>query len=142
MEIFYITAYGNTANMANYLKEKLEEKGFEAGVHEITSMPIEEAIELIEKAKGFMVGSPTINSDAVKPAWDLLSLVNPIINRGKAAMAFGSFGWSGEGVPMLTDRLKSLKFKVVEGGLKFKFVPSEEDYKKADEIVEDFIKLM
>jgi flavorubredoxin len=43
---------------------------------------------------------------------------------------------------MLTDRLKSLKFKVVEDGLKFKFVPSEEDYKKADEIVEDFIKLM
>ena len=142
VEIFYITAYRNTGNMANYLKEKLEEKGFEAGVHEITSMPIEEAIKLIEKAKGVMVGSPTINSDAVKPAWDLLSLVNPIINRGKAAMAFGSFGWSGEGVPMLTDRLKSLKFKVVEGGLKFKFVPSEEDYKKADEIVEDFIKLM
>jgi len=142
VELFYISAYGNTANMAVYLKEKLEEKGFEAGVHEINSMPIEESIALIEKAKGFMVGSPTITSDAVKPAWDLLSLVSPIVNRGKAAMAFGSFGWSGEGVPMLTDRLKSLKLKVVEGGLKFNFVPSEEDYKKADEIVEDFIKLM
>lgn len=142
VELFYISAYGNTANMANYLKTKLEEAGFEAGVHEINSMPIEESIALIEKAKGFMVGSPTITSDAVKPAWDLLSLVSPIINRGKAAMAFGSFGWSGEGVPMLTDRLKSLKLKVVEGGLKFNFVPSEEDYKKADEMVEEFIKLM
>jgi flavorubredoxin len=142
VELFYISAYGNTANMANYLKTKLEEAGFEAGVHEINARPIAESIALIEKAKGFMVGSPTITSDAVKPAWDLLSLVNPVINRGKAAMAFGSFGWSGEGVPMLTDRLKSLKLKVVEGGLKFNFVPSEEDYKKADEMVEEFIKLM
>lgn len=142
VEIFYVSAYGNTENMANYLKDKLIEKGFKADVHEITSISLPEAIEKIEKARGFMVGSPTINSDAVKPAWDLLSLVNPIINRGKAALAFGSYGWSGEGVKMLTDRLKSLKLKTIEGGLPFNFVPSEEEFKKADNIIEEYIKLM
>ena len=40
------------------------------------------------------------------------------------------------------DRLKSLKFKTVEGGLKFAFVPSEDDYKNADKMVENFINLM
>lgn len=142
VEIFYITAYGNTGDMAIYLRNKLEEKGYKAGVHEITSMSMEEAVSLIEKSKGFMIGSPTINADAVKPAWDLLSLVNVSINRSKAALAFGSFGWSGEGVPMLTARLKSLKLKTVEEGFKFYFVPSEADYKKADEMVENFISLM
>jgi flavorubredoxin len=142
VEIFYITAYGNTGDMAIYMKNKLEEKGYKAGVHEITSMEINEAVSLIEKAKGFMIGSPTINSDAVKPAWDLLSSINVNINRSKAALAFGSYGWSGEGVPMLTARLKSLKLKVVEDGFKFYFVPSEADYKKADEMVENFINLM
>ena len=142
VEVFYISAYGNTENMAKYIAKKLNEKGYHTGVHEITSMPIEEAATLIEMSNGFMVGSPTINSDAVKPAWDLLSLVNPIVNRGKAAMAFGSFGWSGEGVTMLTDRMKSLKLHVVEQGLKFTFVPSNEDYKKADEMIEKFIDLM
>ncbi|MDZ4965227.1 FprA family A-type flavoprotein, partial [Clostridium perfringens] len=87
VEIFYISAYGNTEIIANFMKEKLEEKGFKADVTEITSIPLEEIISKIEKAKGFMVGSPTINQDAVKPSWDLLSLVNPIINRGKAAVA-------------------------------------------------------
>ncbi|MGL4772908.1 MAG: FprA family A-type flavoprotein [Clostridium sp.] len=142
VEIFYISAYGNTEEMANFLKKKLEEKGFSGDVHEITLMNLEDAVAKIEKAKGIMIGSPTINQDAVKPAWDLLSLVNPIINRGKAAMAFGSFGWSGEGVPMLTERMKSLKLKVVEPGLKFNFVPSEEDYKIAEEAVEKFIALL
>ncbi|MGG7178631.1 FprA family A-type flavoprotein [Clostridium paraputrificum] len=142
VEVFYISAYGNTEDMAKYISNKLEEKGYSAGVHEITSMPIEEAAALIEMSNGFMIGSPTINADAVKPAWDLLSLVNPIINRGKAAMAFGSFGWSGEGVNMLTDRMKSLKLHVVEQGLKFTFVPSQDDYKKADEMIQKFINLM
>lgn len=142
VEIFYISAYGNTEDMANFMKEKLEEKGFNADVTEITSIPIEESIQKIEKAKGFMVGSPTINQDAVKPSWDLLSLVNPIVNRGKAALAFGSYGWSGEGTKMLTSRLKDLKLKVVDPGLQFFFVPSEEDYKKAEETVNKFIELM
>lgn len=142
VEIFYISAYGNTEDMADFMKAKLEEKGFEADVTEITSISIEESISKIEKAKGIMIGSPTINQDAVKPSWDLLSLVNPIINRGKAALAFGSYGWSGEGVKMLTSRLKDLKLKVVEPGLSFCFVPSEDDYKNAEEAVNKFIELM
>jgi NADH oxidase (H2O-forming) len=142
VEIFYISAYGNTEIISNFMKEKLEEKGFKADVTEITSIPLEESISKIEKAKGFMVGSPTINQDAVKPSWDLLSLVNPIINRGKAAVAFGSYGWSGEGVKMLTARLKDLKLKVVDPGLSFCFVPSEQDFKNAEEMVDKFIELM
>ncbi|NKF07408.1 FprA family A-type flavoprotein [Clostridium gasigenes] len=142
VEIFYITAYGNTERIANFMKEKLEVKGFKADVTEITSITLEECKKRIESAKGFMVGSPTINQDAVKPAWDLLSVVCPITNRGKAALAFGSFGWSGEGVPMLTARIKSLKLKTVDPGLKFCFVPSEEDYKNAEEAVNNFIELM
>ena len=142
IEIFYISAYGNTEEMAKFLKQKVEELGYIADITEITSIPIEDSISKIERAVGFMVGSPTINQDAVKPSWDLLSLVSPIVNRGKVAMAFGSYGWSGEGVKMLTSRLKDLKFKVVEPGLSFCFVPSDNDYKNAEEAVNKFIKLI
>lgn len=142
VEIFYISAYGNTELIANFMKEKLEEKGFKAAITEITTISLEECKKRLEAAKGFMVGSPTINQDAVKPAWDLLSVVCPIANRSKVALAFGSFGWSGEGVPMLTARMKSLKLKTVEQGLKFCFVPSEEDFKNAEEAVNKFIELM
>lgn len=142
VEIFYITAYGNTELIARFMKNKLDEKGFVANVTEITSISLAECKERIESARGFMVGSPTINQDAVKPSWDLLSIVCPIVNKGKAALAFGSFGWSGEGVPMLTARMKSLKLKTVDPGLKFCFVPSDEDYKNAEDAVNKFIELM
>lgn len=142
VQIFYISAYGNTENMANYLCDKINTEGIKAETHEITSMGMGEIVKLIEKSSGILIGSPTINQDAVKPAWDVLSLICPITNRGKAAGAFGSFGWSGEGVPMLTERLKSLKFKTVESGLKFKFVPSGEDFINADEFAKKYISLL
>ncbi len=142
IQVFYISAYGNTEVMAKYMADGLNKRGIKAEVHEITSTPMEKIVELVEKSSGIMVGSPTINQDAVKPAWDMLSMICPIINKGKAATAFGSYGWSGEGVPMLLDRLKGLKFSVNDSGLRFKFVPSEEDFKSADELLDNFIAII
>lgn len=142
VQIFYISAYGNTEKVANYIAEKINDKGVKAEAHEITSMDINDIVTLIEKSNGILMGSPTINQDAVKPVWDVLSLVCAITNRGKAAGAFGSYGWSGEGVPMMTERLKSLKFNVVQEGARFKFVPSEDEFKKIDEFVDKFMTIL
>ena len=142
VEIFYITAYNNTKNMADYIAKSLNDEGIKAESTEITSIDMGEVIERIENSRGFMIGSPTINQDAVKPAWDVLSLVSAITNRGKAAAAFGSYGWTGEGVPMLTERLKSLKLKVVDEGFKFRFVPGEEDFRRADAFIGKFKELL
>jgi NADH oxidase (H2O-forming) len=140
--ILYVSAYGNTEKMAHFLADKINEKGAKAKAYEITSMKMEDIIALVEKSSGVIMGSPTINQDAVKPVWDVLSLVCAITNRGKAAGAFGSYGWSGEGVQMMTDRLKSLKFKTVEQGLRFNFVASEEDFIKAEDFATKFIELL
>jgi flavorubredoxin len=142
IQIFYVSAYGNTQAMGEYLAEKINSKGIKAEAHEITSMSLSDIVALIERATGIMIGSPTINQDAVKPAWDVLSLVCPITNRGKAAAAFGSYGWSGEGTAMLTERLRSLKFKVLPEGLKFNFVPDVKEYEAADKFVEAYLQLL
>lgn len=142
VQIFYVSAYGNTEKVANYIADKINDKGVKAEAHEITSMDINDIVALIEKSNGILMGSPTINQDAVKPVWDVLSLVCAITNRGKAAGAFGSYGWSGEGVPMMTERLKSLKFNVVHEGVRFKFVPSEDEFKKIDEFVDKFMTIL
>ena len=142
VQIFYVSAYGNTEKIAKYAAEKISEKNIKAEVNEITTTNINEIIALIEKSSGVLFGSPTINQDAVKPIWDVLSMVCAITNRGKAAGAFGSYGWSGEAVPMINERLKSLKFKVVEAGLKVNFVPDEGDLKKVDEFVDNFLALI
>lgn len=46
-------------------------------------------------------------------------------------MVFGSYGWSGEGVPNVCARLTSLKCALAAEGLKVNFVPTAEDLDKA-----------
>lgn len=142
IQIFYVSAYGNTESMAKFLAKTIEDKKIKAEAHEITTTDFNKIIELVNKSSGIIIGSPTINQDAVEPTWNLLSHVSAIVNRGKVASAFGSYGWSGEAVPMLNNRLKELKFKTLPEGLKFNFVPSEEDFTAAESFVENFLQLV
>ncbi|TDT50953.1 FprA family A-type flavoprotein [Fonticella tunisiensis] len=132
--VVYVSSYGYTREVAHEIAEGIKETGAEALVYDITEHKISDLVDKLEKSKALAIGSPTINQDAVKPAWDFLSEVSPIVNRGKLAVAFGSYGWSGESVQLLTDRLKGLKFKVIEPGLKINFRPSDEEMKKAREL--------
>ena len=77
-------------------------------------------------ADGILVGTPTINGDALPPVLDLIMNLNGILHGGKVAGAYGSYGWSGEGPDMLMDRLNVLRMKTVEPPLKITFKPEGE----------------
>jgi hypothetical protein len=83
--------------------------------------------DLIEEADGLAFGSPTINGDAVKPVWDLLSSLTTVNVKGKLGAAFGSYGWSGEAVRLIEDRLRGLKLRVPVEGLRIKLVPDRRE---------------
>ncbi len=51
----------------------------------------------------------------------------PPVHKGKLASAFGSYGWSGEGVPHILERLKQLRMKVPDEGFRVRFKPSEKE---------------
>jgi len=61
---------------------------------------------------GLIFGTPTINGDAVKPVWDLLSSLVVVNLKSKLGGVFGSYGWTGEAVKMVEDRLRGLKLRV------------------------------
>jgi flavorubredoxin len=62
-----------------------------------------------------MLGSPTLVGDAICLFYDLLGNVYWTVGQGKKASAFGDYGWSGEAVNNLSERLKQLKFTVIPG---------------------------
>ena len=86
----------------------------------------------LEESDGILIGTPTINADAPKPVWDLLSCMMLLEKRGKTGGAFGSYGWSGEAVEMILHRLKSLNFKVPPlEPMKIKLIPTQEELKQS-----------
>ena len=124
--IFYISAYGNTTRMAQAISEGAETvNGVRISLYDLQGCEISPLVDLIEEADGLVLGSPTINGDAVKPIWDLLSSLTLVKVSGKLGAAFGSYGWSGEAVNLIEDRLRGLKLRVPVKGSKIKLIPTD-----------------
>ncbi|MDD4183957.1 MAG: FprA family A-type flavoprotein [Candidatus Izemoplasmatales bacterium] len=138
----YASAYGYTKKMAEEIFEginQISDRKVVVKPYDVVTTPLFEIVSEIEKADAFLIGSTTILKDAPKPIWDILSSLNPEIHGGKLAGAFGSYGWSGEAVPNITDRLKQLKMRVQEG-LRIRFNPSNSQCLDARKFGEAFAK--
>jgi flavorubredoxin len=126
--IFYMSAYGSTARMAEAIRAGVEaESGIRVSLYDLEGGEIQPFVDLIESADALVLGSPTINGDAAKPIWDLLSSLAVIDLKGKLGAAFGSYGWTGEAVKMIEDRLRGLKLRVPVAGLRVKLIPTDEE---------------
>ncbi|MDD3122840.1 MAG: FprA family A-type flavoprotein [Candidatus Izemoplasmatales bacterium] len=122
----YTSVYGYTRKMVPSVVEGLKlafSDEIDIEVYDLVETPLETVLERIKRADGFLLGSTTILGDAVKPAWDVLISMNPHIEGGKFASVFGSYGWSGEGVKFLQERLLQLKMKAFDS-LRIRFNPS------------------
>jgi flavorubredoxin len=126
--IFYMSSYGNTARMAEEISEGASEiDGVRVSLYDLEGGETDPFVDLIEEADALLFGSPTINGDAVKPVWDLLSSLVVVNLKGKLGGAFGSYGWSGEAVQMIEDRMNGLKMNIPRKGVRVKLIPTEDE---------------
>lgn len=138
--IAYVSAYGNTARLAGKLAEGIRAVEVATEIYDLQKVTPAELVDKIEGSKGLLLGSPTINGDALKPVHDLLSSLATIQLKGKLGAAFGSYGWSGEAVPILESRMAGIKFKVMNSTVKSILIPTEADYQNAVEFGKAFGK--
>ncbi len=135
----YVSAYGNTGKLAKNIAKGIEQAGdIEVDICDIETMNILELEEKVEKSTAILIGSPTVNQNILLPIYQLFAVINPITNRGKLAGAFGSYGWSGEGVKIINDILKNLKLNVIEDGIRTKFVPYDKGLQECIEFGKRF----
>lgn len=130
--LIYATAYGNTKMIADKIKEGVESTGLKVKIFDATDN-VENIIDEIEISHGLLIGTATINAKAPKPIFDIFShLVTLNVSHRKAG-AFGSYGWSGEGVKMTEDVLKTMRMKLPLDSFKVKMTPSEKELQDAYE---------
>ena len=129
----YVSAYGYTKTLAEKIAEGVKDSGdIDVRSYDMVEADAAKVNEELLFADGILLGTPTIVGEALKPIWDLTLNMFPGTHGGKFAGAFGSYGWSGEGVPHITERLKQLRMKVSEG-FRVRFKPSEADLVSAYE---------
>ena len=125
--VVYASAYGCTKALADAAVKALEEEGYEVSSADVTTAPLAECAEKANEADVLLVGSPTINRAAPKAVWDVLTSIDPINLKGKAAGAFGAYGWSGEAAPMLHTFLKGLRYAAPDEPFRVLFTPTQAD---------------
>jgi flavorubredoxin len=139
--ITYVSAYGYTRQMAESIALGIREVvNYKINMVDIQNIMLGELEELIVKSKSILVGSPTINQNTLLPVYRMFSVINPLRDKGKKAVAFGSFGWSGEAVKLIESQLRLLKLNVVMDGFSSKFSPGEEKHKQMVEFGRNFAK--
>jgi len=131
--VFYVSSYGNTERMAHAIGRGIRDAGVDAAVLDLAKVDVQDVLDDIEAAEGIVVGTCTINGDALEQAWRLLSSLATIKLKDKLGASFGAFGWSGEGPLMLAERMKGLKFRVPEEPMRVQLVPTDADLKSCEE---------
>lgn len=140
--VFYVSAYGYTRTIANVMKDYLVENGIKAEAYDLLDSTLEEEAAMMNEATAVLFGSPTINGDALEPVWNLIDKTMITAARGKSALVFGSYGWSGEACQLLSERLRGLKYNVYPENIKVQFMPSELDIANIKDTMKEFIALI
>lgn len=141
VSVVYVSAYAYTKTLAEIIVKTLREEGLSAEMMDPTRNDMDEIVKAVSYSDGVLFGSPTFLGDMLKPIGEVLTALYPFMVSGKSASAFGSYGWSGEAVPNITERLKQLKMKVMDG-YRIRLKPDEEELRKAEEFARNFAKTL
>ncbi len=139
--IVYVSAYGYTRALAEAIAGEVRAAGLAAELLELGEKNKAKAFEIIDAADGVLLGTPTFLGDLLQPVGELLAALHPYSLKGKVCSAFGSYGWSGEGVPNVIGRLEQLKARTVEG-YRVRLKPSPEELEGAKAFARGFLSAL
>lgn len=97
-----------------------------------------DVITEVYKAKAILVGSSTINKGILHSVAGMLEQIKGLAFKNKKAAAFGSYGWSGESVQIITEELKKAGFEVIDNGVKALWNPDQESLDKCFDLGKQF----
>ncbi|MGB3294748.1 MAG: diflavin flavoprotein [Phormidesmis sp.] len=124
--LLYASAYGNTAKMADAIAQGLLQSGIAVKSVNCESIDADELAKIIETSDGFIIGSPTLAGHAPVQVQTALGTVLSSAVKTKLAGVFGSYGWSGEAIDMIEQKLRDHNYRFGFETLRVRFNPDAE----------------
>jgi flavorubredoxin len=124
--VVYDTMWHSTETMAEAISAGLAEEGVSVKPIHIRSSHRSDIMTEVQDAAAVVVGSPTLNNQLFPTVADTLTYMKGLKPVGRIGGAFGSYGWSGEAVKLITAELEAMKFDMVEPGVKVQYVPDSD----------------
>lgn len=125
--VIYDTMWQATEKMAKILVDAIADAGIEVKLLKLRENHRSDVMTEILDSRGFFLGSPTIHRNLFPTVADLLCYMRGLKPQKKTVAAFGSYGWSGESMQLVTDSLKDIGLEVIEPGVKAQYMPDESE---------------
>lgn len=125
--IIYDTMWNATRTMAEAISEGIKEvnKDVTIKIYNSSKNDKNDIVTEVFKSKMILVGSSTINKGVLSSTAAILEMVKGLEFKGKKAAAFGSYGWSGESVKLITEELRKAGFETINDGIREMWNPDQ-----------------
>ena len=135
--IAYDTMWEGTAKIAHEIAQEVSHQSPDTvvKVFNVAKADKNEVMTEVFKSRAIAVGSPTVGNSILSSVAGWLEFAKQLKFRNKKAAAFGCYGWSGESVKILQEKLKDAGFSVINENIRSSWTPSAEDLAKIPVLV-------
>ncbi|MEM7648058.1 MAG: diflavin flavoprotein [Cyanobacteria bacterium P01_A01_bin.70] len=140
--LVYASAYGNTATIAQTLARGITKAGVAVESINAEQADPDDIKSAIEKSAGFLIGSPTLGGHAPTQIQTALGIILSTASKTQLAGVFGSFGWSGEAIDLLENKLKDGGYSLAFDPIRVKFKPTESTLQYCEEVGTDYAQAL
>ncbi len=139
--IAYDTMWEGTTQIAHAIAEEIRHQSPDTvvKVFNVAKADKNEVMTEVFKSKAIAVGSPTVSNSILSSVAGWIEFLKQLKFKNKKAAAFGCYGWSGESVKLLQEKLKDAGFEVVDENIRAFWKPTDEDIARIPELVKAII---
>ncbi len=140
--IAYDSMWEGTTKIAHEIASEIRNQSPETvvKVFNIAKSDKTEVMTEIYKSKAIAVGSPTVSNSILASVAGWLEYLKQLKFKNKKAVAFGCYGWSGESVKILQERLATAGFEVLGENIRAQWTMKEAEQKQVKELVSALLK--
>jgi flavorubredoxin len=138
--IVYDTMWKSTEMMIGPIVQGIIDEGMGCKVLKLRATPNSQVIKELWKARGWLVGTPTLNNLMFPTVAGFLSSLRGLRPKNRIAAGFGSYGWGKGGVKGVYEEFEKMGLEVFSPGVEVQFEPQMDDEKLLYRFGQDFAK--
>lgn len=135
----YVSMYGSTEDMIDYLKSELAKHGIESIKHDIITDDLGNLAMALVDGTTIVLGTSMVVAGPHPASVNIAYIASILKPKAKFASFVGSYGWGGNLFGILGDILAKLRLDVIEPVM-VKGKPTTDDFKKLDDMVQSIVE--
>ena len=131
--IAYDTMWGSTQKIALALQEGLESAEIPVSMRFLQTNHISDVVPDVLTARAVLIGTPTLNNGMLPTVSALLTYLKGLRPKNRIGMAFGSYGWGGQGAREVAEAIRVMGWEIPEETIDLPYIPDESELAMARE---------